>query len=96
MGPEQYRLLKSGKKSFINNERIVQLKKFGFKWESNSATQQKICDKNPTFLQEFKQQGGHTEGPKDYPKGPYLRSCADKSIPLPCPSKKWKKEYLPT
>ena len=82
MGPEQYRLLKSGKKSFINNERIVQLKKFGFKWESKSATQQTICDKNPTCLQEFKQQGGHIEGPKGCTKRQYIRSCAYKPITL--------------
>ena len=32
----QYRLLKSGKKSFINNERIVQLEDVGFQWISDS------------------------------------------------------------
>ena len=31
----QYRLLKSGKKSFINNERIVKLEDVGFQWISD-------------------------------------------------------------
>ena len=48
---KQYELLKSGKNSLINNERIVQLEMFGFKWEKKSATQQTICDKNSTCLQ---------------------------------------------
>ena len=74
---QKYRLLKCGKKSLINNERIVQLENVGFKWESSSATQQKICDKNPTCIQEFKQKGGHTEVTKDYPQRSYLRYFVD-------------------
>ena len=46
---EQYRLLKSGKKSFIKNERIVQLENVGFKWETKSATQQK-CVLKPSLV----------------------------------------------
>ena len=33
---QQYRLLKSGKKSLINNERIVELDNVGFQWISDS------------------------------------------------------------
>ena len=49
-----------------------------FKQETKSETQQTICDKNPTFLHEFKQQGGHTEEqvhcnvPQKYAKNPKL------------------------
>ena len=92
----QYILLKSGKKSFINNERIVQLDNVGFKWEKKFATQQTICDKNSICLQEFKQHDGHTEGSKDDHKRSYLHSCADKPRPLLCPLKAWKRDYLPT
>ena len=72
------------------------MKNFGFKWETKTATQQTICDKNPTCLQEFKQQGVHTEGLKDYPQRSYLGSCADKPRPLLCPLKSLKRGYLPT
>ena len=34
-------------------------------------------------------------GPKEYPKRSYLCSCAYKPIPLICPLKEWKRDYLP-
>ena len=74
----------------------MQLENVGFKWESKSAIQETIRDKNPTCLQEFKQQGGNKERPKDYPKSSYLCSCEDKPRPLLCPLKEWKSGYLPT
>ena len=68
----------------------------GFKWETKSETQQTICDKNTTCLQEFRPQGGHKEGLNNYPKKSYLRSCADKPRLLLYPLKAWKRDYLTT
>ena len=60
----KYILLNIGMKSFISDERMLKLENVGFKWETKSSTQETMCDKNITGIQEFKQQCGHIEGPK--------------------------------
>ena len=64
---KQYRLLKSGKKSFISNEMIVQLEIVGFQWNSdrqlalNTAWNERLSE-----LLDFKQQWRHCDVPQKY------------------------------
>ena len=63
----QYRLLKSGKKSFVNNERIVQLEDFGFQWTVDSQLMRKtVWIELFSELFEFKQEWGHCNVPFKY------------------------------
>ena len=55
----QYRLFKSGKKSFINNERIEQLEVVGFQWTLDSQLIRKTAwNEQFSELLEFKQEWG--------------------------------------
>ena len=69
----QYRMLKSGKKYLIINERIVKFEDFGFRWIYDSQLIHKM-DWNKQFweLLEFKQEWGHCNVPKKYAQCPNL------------------------
>ena len=62
----QYRLLKSGKKSFISDEKIELLEKLGFQWNYDSQLSlTKTCNERFSQLMMFKQQWGHCNVPQD-------------------------------
>ena len=63
----QYRLLKSGKKSSISDERVAQLEKLGFKWNSDIQLAFTMAwNERLSYLLEFKQQWGHCNVPQKY------------------------------
>ena len=64
-----YRLLKSGKKSFIDNDRIVQLEDVGFQCIFDSQLiPNTTWNEQLSELLEFKQQWGHCDFPQKYSK----------------------------
>ena len=69
----QYRPLKSGKKSFTNNDRIAQLEDVEFQWTFDSQLIQKTA-RNEIFseLLKFKQKWGHCYDPQKYAKNPKI------------------------
>ena len=69
----QYRLLKSGKKSFINNERIVQLDNVGFQWTVDSQLIRKTAwNERFSELLKFKKEWGHCDFLSKYAQYPKL------------------------
>ena len=57
---QQYTMFKSGEKSLINNERIVQLEHVGFQWISDSwLIHKRAWNEQFSELLEFKQELGH-------------------------------------
>ena len=61
--------MKSGKKSTISDERVAQLEKIGFKWNSVSQlTLTKACNEQLSDLLQFKQQWRHCDVTQKYAK----------------------------
>ena len=68
---QQYRLFKSGNKSLISNERIVQFEDVGFQWISDSWLIHKTAwNERFSELPEFKQELGHCNVPSKYAQCP--------------------------
>ena len=69
----QYRLLKSDKKSLMSDERIPQLEKLGFKWNSDSQLTLTIAwNEQLSEIMEFKQRWGNCDIPQNYTKNKIL------------------------
>ena len=60
----QYRLLKSGKKSSISDEKIAQFEKLGFKWNNKNQLALDISlNEHVSERMNFKQQWGNCDVP---------------------------------
>ena len=69
----QYRLLKSGMKYLLGNERVVQLENVSFQWISDSQLIPNTAwNENFYELLEFKQFWGHCNVPSKYSQYPKL------------------------
>ena len=69
----QYRLLKSGKKSSISDERIAQLEKLEYQWNYDSQLALDMAwNEHISELMELRQQWGHCKVPKKYARNPNL------------------------
>ena len=73
----KYRLMNSGEKSFINNDKIVQLENVVFQWISDSQFIPNITwNEQLSELLQFKQQWGHCDVPQKYAKDSNLSNQA--------------------